>query len=124
MPSNELSRSRSTHALKSREPSPDRTDKDSSALSSWARYLKSKYGTRSTTDSPRDGITSSGTSSYTSPSSSSSLTPSSAASRRLSLGLPLRQANELHSSEDDSKNGQSSLPPTPVAGNFVCQIYN
>lgn len=121
MPSNELSRSRSTHALKSREPSPDRggTDKDGSALSSWARYLKSKYGNRSTTDSPRDGTTSSGTSSYTSPSSSSSTAPSSAASRRLSLGLPLRQANELHSSDDDSKNGQSSLPPTPVAGKII-----
>lgn len=57
----ELARSRSTHALKSREPSPDRdhrdrdrdrgaTEKDGAALSSWARYLKNKYGNRGTKD--------------------------------------------------------------------------
>lgn len=41
---NDLSRSRSTHHLKSRENSPDRpgpgSEKDGAALSSWARYLK------------------------------------------------------------------------------------
>jgi tripartite motif-containing protein 71 len=122
----ELSRSRSTHALKSRENSPDRgggggggTEENKEALSSWARYLKNKYGSRSSTkDSPRDsgyGTSSSSTtpsaSSYSSAATSSS-SPSSAtssASRRLSLGLPLRQANEMHSSDDDSKNLQSSL---------------
>ncbi|XP_014477978.1 PREDICTED: serine-rich adhesin for platelets isoform X2 [Dinoponera quadriceps] len=50
----ELARSRSTHALKSREPSPERdrpgTEKDGAALSSWARYLKNKYGNRTTKD--------------------------------------------------------------------------
>lgn len=95
----ELSRSRSSHALKSRESSPERpvtssTDKDGAALSSWARYLKSKYGTRG---KERD----------TSGSSSS-------ASRRLSLGLPLRSANELASSDDDSKNAAGS-PISPTA---------
>jgi tripartite motif-containing protein 71 len=122
----ELSRSRSTHALKSRENSPDRgggsggTEENKEALSSWARYLKNKYGSRSSTkDSPRDsGYSASSSSStpsassYTSSAASSSASPSSAtssASRRLSLGLPLRQANEMHSSDDDSKNLQSSL---------------
>lgn len=95
----ELSRSRSSHALKSRESSPERpvtsgTDKDGAALSSWARYLKSKYGSRG---KERD----------TSGSSSS-------ASRRLSLGLPLRSANELASSDDDSKNAAGS-PISPTA---------
>ncbi|KAI4475850.1 hypothetical protein M0802_015000 [Mischocyttarus mexicanus] len=50
----ELARSRSTHALKSREPSPERdrsgAEKDGAALSSWARYLKNKYGNRSAKD--------------------------------------------------------------------------
>lgn len=113
----ELSRSRSTHALKSRENSPDRggSDGDKEALSSWARYLKNKYGNRSTKDSPRDGLgasSSTPSSSYSSTAASSSPSSTSAstsASRRLSLGLPLRQANELHSSDDDSKNLQSSL---------------
>jgi tripartite motif-containing protein 71 len=111
----ELSRSRSTHALKSREPSPDRggPDGDKEALSSWARYLKSKYGNRTTKDSPREtGASSSTPSSSYSSSSAATSSPSStasSASRRLSLGLPLRQANEMHSSDDDSKNLQSSL---------------
>lgn len=111
--------------LKSREPSPDRLDRsggggeeNKEALSSWARYLKSKYGSKSTTkDSPRDtyGTSSTSTSSPSASSyssgatSSSSPSSTSAASRRLSLGLPLRQANEMHSSDDDSKNLQSSL---------------
>lgn len=111
----ELSRSRSTHALKSRENSPDRGgEENKEALSSWARYLKNKYGSRTgTKDSPRDGYTASSSSTTTpsassySSSAASSSTPS--ASRRLSLGLPLRQANDMHSSDDDSKNLQSSL---------------
>lgn len=53
-PGSELARSRSTHVLKSREPSPDRerpgAEKDGAALSSWARYLKNKYGNRSAKD--------------------------------------------------------------------------
>lgn len=93
----ELSRSRSSHALKSRENSPERPvagEKDGAALSSWARYLKNKYGSRG-----KDRDTSSGTSST---------------SRRLSLGLPLRSANELASSDDDSKNAAGS-PISPTA---------
>ncbi|CAD7078571.1 unnamed protein product [Hermetia illucens] len=99
----DLSRSRSSHALKSRESSPDRNAgagaKDGEALSSWARYLKNKYGNRSAKDA-REGPST--------PSSSSST------ARRLSLGLPLRQANELGSSDDDSKNGLGS-PTSPTA---------
>jgi tripartite motif-containing protein 71 len=45
-------------------------------------------------------------------SSSTGLTPAQTA-RRLSLGLPLRQANEIHSSDDDSKNGLGS-PTSPT----------
>lgn len=104
---NDLARSRSTHALKSRENSPDRsagTEKDGAALSSWARYLKSKYGNRS---GAKDKD-----------SSSNSLTPSSsnstATARRLSLGLPLRSSADLGSSDDDQKNMQGS-PTTPTA---------
>jgi tripartite motif-containing protein 71 len=93
----ELSRSRSSHALKSRESSPERAatgEKDGAALSSWARYLKNKYGSRG-----KDRDTSGSTSST---------------SRRLSLGLPLRSANELASSDDDSKNAAGS-PISPTA---------
>lgn len=126
----ELARSRSTHALKSRDVSPDRggSDGDKEALSSWARYLKNKYGNRSSAkDSTREGYTagsSTPSSSYSS-STAAAATPSSASAsssaRRLSLGLPLRQANEMHSSDDDSKNLQSSLasptlPQAQVAG--------
>lgn len=109
----DLSRSRSSHALKSREASPERRptstttsaadDKDGANLSSWARYLKNKYGNRTSKDTTRDLP-------------SSSITPSSTtstASRRLSLGLPLRQANEIGSSDDDSKNGLGS-PTSPT----------
>ncbi|XP_044734626.1 RING finger protein nhl-1 [Chrysoperla carnea] len=106
--SNDLARSRSSHALKSRENSPERntgtTEKDGAALSSWARYLKNKYGNRSTT---KDGGRDTGTSSISSPSSTS------AASRRLSLGLPLR-SGEIGSSDDDSKNTLGS-PTTHTA---------
>lgn len=50
--SSDLTRSRSSHALKARDASPLRSattstasdDKDGAALSSWARYLKNKYG--------------------------------------------------------------------------------
>lgn len=114
----DLSRSRSSHALKSREASPVRssggsteTDKDGAALSSWARYLKNKYGNRSTKDASRDTSTATASSSSATPSSSST-----SAARRLSLGLPLRQANEVASSDDDSKNGLGSpISPTAAA---------
>ncbi|XP_052566415.1 RING finger protein nhl-1-like isoform X2 [Culex pipiens pallens] len=117
----DLSRSRSTHALKSREPSPDRntgSDKDGAALSSWARYLKNKYGNRSTKDGKDTPSTSTSShsatsSSLASPSTSSSSSTSAAAARRLSLGLPLRQSDIL-SSDDDSKNGVGS-PTSPTA---------
>lgn len=102
--------------MKSKEPSPDRsTDKDGAALSSWARYLKNKYGNRSTKDT-RDAPASTLTSS-TSPSSLGTSSTSSA-SRRLSLGLPLRQANEIVSSDDDSKNvvGSPTSPMGAVVG--------
>lgn len=113
----DLSRSRSSHALKSRENSPERPsrtsaadEKDGVAMSSWARYLKTKYGNRSSKDSSRDLPSSSTT-------TPSSRTTSSDVSRRLSLGLPLRQANELGSSDDDSKNGLGSpTSPTAVVG--------
>lgn len=106
----DLARSRSSHALKSRDNSPDRstaaTEKDGAALSSWARYLKNKYGNRSGAKDKE---------------SSSSLTPSSSSSttaRRLSLGLPLRSSTEVASSDDDSKNMQGS-PTTPTAATAV-----
>ncbi|XP_073846758.1 tripartite motif containing protein thin isoform X4 [Musca autumnalis] len=157
----DLSRSRSSHALKSRDSSPilDRTssrsgasgaassstadNKDGEALSSWARYLKNKYGSKSSKDAPstssRDTHGSSSTSSAL-PSSSHGASGSSRShvasdvSRRLSLGLPLRQVNELGSSDDDaSKNGLGS-PTSPmvaaaahgmagVAGTSPKQLY-
>lgn len=69
-------------------------EKDGAALSSWARYLKNKYGSRG-----KDGKdTSSGT-----------------ASRRLSLGLPLRTNDD--NSPDDQKNlAGSPNSPTQVMG--------
>lgn len=106
-PGQDLARSRSSHALKSSDPSPERSastsEKDGAALSSWARYLKNKYGNRGTTKEKDVGSTS------TPPGNSSS-----AAARRLSLGLPLRSSSELASSDDDSKNMQGS-PTTPTA---------
>jgi tripartite motif-containing protein 71 len=64
-------------------------EKDGAALSSWARYLKNKYGSRG-----KDGKeASSGT-----------------ASRRLSLGLPLRT-----NSTDDSTDDQKNLPGSPTS---------
>ncbi|XP_057336422.1 RING finger protein nhl-1 isoform X1 [Microplitis mediator] len=108
----ELARSRSTHALKSRDPSPERDrpgmEKDGAALSSWARYLKNKYGNRSTKDKEP-------TSTSSIPSSSTS-----AASRRLSLGLPLRHAGQtsFESSDDDQKNPSGS-PTSPTAAQGI-----
>ncbi|CAG9860821.1 unnamed protein product [Phyllotreta striolata] len=111
----DLARSRSSHALKSRDNSPDRSassaaEKDGAALSSWARYLKNKYGNRS---GAKDKDVASGVST---PSASSS-----GAARRLSLGLPLRSSTELASSDDDSKNTQGS-PTTPTAATAVVGI--
>lgn len=75
-------------------------------MSSWARYLKNKYGTRSRENKDSPSAASSST---------SSVNPTSTA-RRLSLGLPLRQANDF-SSDDDSKNALGSpTSPTVVAG--------
>lgn len=104
----ELSRSRSSHALKSRENSPERptsggTERDGAALSSWARYLKNKYGNRSTGTGSGATTGSGGTSS----------TGSGSESRRLSLGLG------LHGSQDDEpKNtpGSPNFPRTVQAG--------
>lgn len=108
----ELSRSRSSHILKSRETSPaggSSNKQDGEALSSWARYLKNKYGNRTSKDS-RDAGTSSA-------SNSLPLSTASSTTRRLSLGLPLRQASEIASSDDDSKNGLGSpTSPTVAAG--------
>jgi len=109
--SNELARSRSTHALKSRDNSPDRsaagTEKDGAALSSWARYLKNKYGNKSSNKDA--GSSASG--------ASSSPSASATAARRLSLGLPLRHNSaSVESSDDDQKNpGGSPTSPTAAA---------
>nr|CAD7601903.1 unnamed protein product [Timema genevievae] len=113
----DLSRSRSTHAMKSRETSPDRsggsgtTEKDGAALSSWARYLKNKYGTKA---GGKDGKDSVGASSAA----------SSTAARRLSLGLPLRHNSaSIESSDDDQKNPGGSptslTAATAVAAGFA-----
>lgn len=92
------------------------TNKDGGELSSWARYLKNKYGSRSreNKDTPTN------TSSTTSTSSSSAVTPSNTA-RRLSLGLPLRQANDYSSDDDHSKNVQGS-PTSPTAAQALAGI--
>ncbi|XP_066997579.1 RING finger protein nhl-1 isoform X3 [Anabrus simplex] len=110
---NDLSRSRSTHALKSRENSPDRssgsgtTEKDGAALSSWARYLKNKYGNRAGGKDGKEG-------SSTSPGAGSA-SSSATAARRLSLGLPLRHNSaSVESSDDDQKNPAGS-PTSPTA---------
>lgn len=109
--SNELARSRSTHALKSRDNSPDRsvagTEKDGAALSSWARYLKNKYGNKA--GNKDAGGSASG--------ASSSPSASATAARRLSLGLPLRHNSaSVESSDDDQKNpGGSPTSPTAAA---------
>ncbi|CAB0003690.1 unnamed protein product, partial [Nesidiocoris tenuis] len=62
-------------------------EKDGAALSSWARYLKNKYGAR--------GKEGAGTSTISN-------------SRRLSLGLPLRPEND-----EDQKNSPAS-PTSPT----------
>lgn len=103
----DLARSRSSHALKDNSPerstgaAASTSEKDGAALSSWARYLKNKYGGRS---GGKDKDSSGG---------SQAAGSSSAAARRLSLGLPLRSSTELASSDDDQKNMQGS-PTTPT----------
>lgn len=100
-PGTALAKSRSSHAIKSREASPEPTgsggsgasggsggEKDGAALSSWARYLKNKYGSRA-----KDTSTASN-------------------SRRLSLGLPLRQ-----DPEEEAKNTRGS-PTSPTQHTF------
>ncbi|XP_050433249.1 RING finger protein nhl-1 isoform X4 [Adelges cooleyi] len=80
-------------------------DKDGGSLSSWARYLKNKYGNRSKDNAAKDNgpSSSSGAASASSPSGSSS------ASRRLSMGLGSRSNSTVaDSSDDDQKNMQSS----------------
>ncbi|CAH1996689.1 unnamed protein product [Acanthoscelides obtectus] len=115
----DLARSRSSHALKSRDNSPERpsptsaAEKDGAALSSWARYLKNKYGNRGGASKDKD-------SAGGGPSASSS-SASSAAARRLSLGLPLRSSTDLASSDDDSKNMRGS-PTTHTAATAVAGI--
>lgn len=74
------------------------TEKDGAALSSWARYLKSKYGGRGGAKEKEGGAAA-----------------PSAAARRLSLGLPLRPSSELASSDDDQKNSRGSPTTHTVA---------
>lgn len=113
----DLARSRSSHALKSRETSPEKTassagEKD--GASSWARYLKTKYGGRAGKE--REGAA--GGTGALSPSSS-------AAARRLSLGLPLRSASEMVSSDDDQKNAAGSpISPTAVTAVVAGKYYH
>ncbi|KAL0268206.1 UNVERIFIED_CONTAM: hypothetical protein PYX00_010235 [Menopon gallinae] len=106
---NDLSRSRSTHHLKSRESSPDRpgpgSEKDGAALSSWARYLKNKYGNRG-----KDNKDTAGNSSAASAGAGSSVS-----SRRLSLGLPLRHNSASFESSDDDQKNMSGSPTSPTA---------
>lgn len=117
-------KSRETSPIRDRGSTTGETDKDGQALSSWARYLKNKYGNRTSKDSRDPSSTMSSASTTTaaasSPSSSSSSATASAA-RRLSLGLPLRQANEVSVASDDdqnSKNGQGS-PTSPTVAAAV-----
>ncbi|XP_065206521.1 RING finger protein nhl-1 isoform X5 [Planococcus citri] len=86
-----------------------RSEKDGSSLSSWARYLKNKYGNRSK-DIKDNNL----------PSSAVSGPSSSTTSRRLSLGLPLRGNNSasVESSDDDQKNLEGS-PNSPTAATAV-----
>lgn len=71
-------------------------EKDGAALSSWARYLKNKYGNRGKENAAKDNT-------------AASSAASSSSSRRLSLGLPLRSnSTVVDSSDDDQKNMQSS----------------
>nr|XP_018905411.1 PREDICTED: uncharacterized protein LOC109035985 isoform X3 [Bemisia tabaci] len=123
-PGHELSRSRSSHALKSRESSPERSatatqniqggEKDGAALSSWARYLKNKYGNRDRGKESKEGAAgASGTSGGASGSVGG--VAGSSVSRRLSVGLPLRHnSTSIESSDDDQKNTQGS-PHSPTS---------
>lgn len=71
-------------------------EKDGAALSSWARYLKNKYGNRSKENAAKDNA-------------AAAASASSSSTRRLSLGLPLRSnSTVVDSSDDDQKNMQSS----------------
>ncbi|XP_026816257.1 RING finger protein nhl-1 isoform X3 [Rhopalosiphum maidis] len=91
-------KSPSYQSTREAEPSASGTgtgEKDGAALSSWARYLKNKYGNRGKENAAKDNAATS--------------SASSSSSRRLSLGLPLR-SNSTHvdSSDDDQKNMHSS----------------
>lgn len=97
----------------------NRDNRDGEALSSWARYLKNKYGNKSTKDT---STTSGSTLNLSSSAGIGGTTTArshlaSDVSRRLSLGLPLRQINDFVSSDEDgSKNGLGSpTSPTVVA---------
>lgn len=141
-----MARSRSSHALKSRDNSPinDRgtaasrsgltamqptmtENKDGEALSSWARYLKNKYGskaggkdTAAVAAAGSSSVSSVPTSSHhnagsgSSSSSGRSHMGGSDMARRLSLGLPLRQANDLLSSDDDGSKNVLGSPTSPT----------
>lgn len=149
----DLSRSRSSHALKSRDNSPitERNttrgthtssthtsaadSKDGEALSSWARYLKNKYGNKTAKDTPASSSVSHTSHSSALPSTSlhgtAGRSSASDVSRRLSLGLPLRQANELGSSDDDASKNALGSPTSPtvaagitgIAGTTPKQLY-
>lgn len=82
-------------------------EKDGSSLSSWARYLKNKYGNRAK-DAKDNNLSTPGSSG------------TSSTSRRLSLGLPFRPNNStsVESSDDDQKNLEGS-PNSPIAATAV-----
>uniref|UniRef100_A0A8D9BW06 RING finger protein nhl-1 n=2 Tax=Cacopsylla melanoneura TaxID=428564 RepID=A0A8D9BW06_9HEMI len=112
----QLTRSRSSHTLKSRDNSPDRStagyssnasaggEKDGAALSSWARYLKSKYGNRG-----KDGAGS----------SSSGTATSATPTRRSSL-----HSRHGDDSDDESKNlyGSPNVPIQTTAQTGIGQV--
>ncbi|XP_050539543.1 RING finger protein nhl-1 isoform X2 [Daktulosphaira vitifoliae] len=78
-------------------------EKDGTSLSSWARYLKNKYGNRNKENSAKENTSSS------SAVASSSTPSSSSAARRISLGVGSRSnSTVVDSSDDDQKNMQSS----------------
>lgn len=89
-------------------------EKDGAALSSWARYLKNKYGNRGKENAAKDNA------------ASSSAASASSSTRRLSLGLPLRSNSTVaDSSDDDQKNMQSSPTSHTIieAGTPDCFIF-
>ncbi|CAH0764967.1 unnamed protein product [Bemisia tabaci] len=91
-----------------------RGEKDGAALSSWARYLKNKYGNRDRGKESKEGAAgASGTSGGASGSVGG--VAGSSVSRRLSVGLPLRHnSTSIESSDDDQKNTQGS-PHSPTS---------